>query len=318
MNCLYCNKPIKETSLEENKHQWHSSCAKKFFSCHEFPKIDISKSSLIKLAKSNLEAGISLPGVQKKLSLHLEGKTSSRLTIIGYPSNYILKPQSEEYPFLPELEYLAMKMGEASSLRLVPYALIKIEDEFAYISKRIDRVGENKLAMEDFAQLDGRLSSDKYKGSYERVSKIIDRYSSRVGYDLSELYLRLVFSFIIGNSDMHLKNFSLIEEEFGSNLYSLSMAYDLLPTNLVLPSDKEEFALTMNGKKANFTREDFLKFASNIGLSELVANRIISSLINKEGAYLSLIKDSYLSDEYKISLSNLVKERIDRLKGNPR
>ena len=122
------------------------------------------------------------------------------------------------------------------------------------------------LAMEDFCQLDLRLTQDKYKGSYERCAKIIERYSSRKGLDITELYLRIVFSFLVGNSDMHLKNFSLIETEEGSGKYVLSPAYDLLPVNVIMPEDKEQFALAMNGKKTHIRRKDFLVFAEKCGM----------------------------------------------------
>ena len=106
-----------------------------------------------------------------------------------------------------------------------------------------------KLAMEDFCQLDLRLTQDKYRGSYERCAKIILGYSSRKGFDMTELFMRLVFSFLVGNSDIHLKNFSLIKTDEGSGKYVLSPAYDLLCVNVIMPEDNEQFALTMNGKK---------------------------------------------------------------------
>ena len=125
--------------------------------------------------------------------------------------------------------------------------------------------GREKRAMEDFCQLDEMLTQDKYKGSYERCAKLIKKYSSIPALDMAELFLRLVFSFAVGNSDMHLKNFSLIETAPESGVYVLSPAYDLLSVNLVMPEDKEQFALPMNGKKTNLRRKDFLIFADTAG-----------------------------------------------------
>lgn len=153
-------------------------------------------------------------------------------------------------------------MADAAGISVVPHALINGGDSLAYITKRIDRAfekdGVKMLAMEDFCQLDLRLTQDKYKGSYERCAKIIDKYSSRRGLDMTELYMRLVFSYLVGNSDMHLKNFSLIETKEGSKKYILSPAYDLLPVNVIMPEDEEEFALAMNGKKMNLRKKIFL------------------------------------------------------------
>lgn len=131
------------------------------------------------------------------------------------------------------------------------------------------------LAMEDFCQLDLRLTQDKYKGSYERCAKVIERYSSRVGFDMTELFMRLVFSFVTGNSDMHLKNFSLIETAEKSGEYVLSPAYDLLPVNVILPADIEQTALTLNGKKRNIRRKDFYSFAYKCGIPKNSAENMI-------------------------------------------
>ena len=146
------------------------------------------------------------------------------------------------------------------------------------------------------------------------MRKIVKQYSYQTGLDLSELFLRVVFSYIIGNSDMHLKNFSLIEDAPGSRRFSLSAAYDMLPVNIVLPEDIEELALTLNGKKRNIRRRDFLEFAQNCGLSSSAAEKMINKLRRLENGFLTGCKDSYLSDELKSKTSELIVERIYRLK----
>lgn len=156
---------------------------------------------------------------------------------------------------MPEFEDLAMRMAEIAGIQTVPHALMKMNGKYVYITKRIDReiIGKSVslYAMEDFCQLSNRLTIDKYKGSYENCGKIIKKYSTRLGVDISELFIRVVFSFIIGNSDMHLKNFSLKEIEPGSREFCLSKAYDMLPVNIIMPEDNEQLALTLNGKKRN-------------------------------------------------------------------
>jgi len=170
------------------------------------------------------------------------------------------------------------------------------------------------LAMEDFCQLDGRLTEDKYRGSYERCGKIISKYSARPGLDLSELYIRVIFSFAIGNSDMHLKNFSLIETSPGSCEYVLSAAYDMLSTNVVLPADPEQFALTMHGKKQNIRRNDFLRFGEAIGLPKKSAEKIIEKFVAHKEGYIEMCKNSYLTDDMKECMEQLIHERIGILK----
>ena len=312
MNCLYCNKPITDSATEHEKAQcWHTKCVKKFFGTTKFPLIDISNENLIEIANESTNKGITVPGVQKKLSLRFEGGNKPRLTLSNYPTGYILKPQTEDYEAMPEAEYLVMNMAKVTGIRTVPFALVKLDGGYAYITKRIDRSDGNMLAMEDFCQLEERLTQDKYKGSYERCAKLIGKYSERRGFDLSEMFLRLVFSFVTGNSDMHLKNFSLIEDSAGSQRYVLSEAYDLLPVNAILPEDIEQFALTMNGKKRNIRRKDFFAFADNADIPAAAAEKIISDVVSFEDAYVSMCRDSYLPDKLKATLTDLIIDRIN-------
>ena len=308
--CLCCGKQLRT----ETANQWHSSCIKSFFGTNKLPDIDVSKEVLHQLVIDSTSKGYTVPGVQKKLSLHLtdEGETP-RLTLVNYPTGFILKPQTEQYPSLPEMEYLVMQMAEATGIKTVPYALIRMpsqENSYAYITKRIDRIDGKMLAMEDFCQLEERLTEDKYRGSYERCGKVVIKYSSTSGFDITELFLRIVFSFAVGNSDMHLKNFSLIETEEGSGNYVLSAAYDMLSTNVVIPSDKEQFALTLDGKKQNIRKKDFLTFADNVGLSKKSAEKMIDKIVNLKDKYIHMCQESYLPEQMKFELEHLIEDRI--------
>ena len=318
MNCLCCGKPIIETASEQEKaSQWHSRCVKRFFGTKTLPDIEVSEVVLEQLAIEGTNKGLTVPGVQKKMSLHLDNSGATpRLSLVNYPTGYILKPQTKEYPCLPEAEYLVMQMAEKAKIRTVPHALIRIkaqDNALAYITKRIDRRDGKMLAMEDFCQLDGRLTEDKYKGSYERCAKIIRKYSSRGGLDITELFIRVVFSFIVGNSDMHLKNFSLIETDENSGSYILSDAYDMLPVNTVNPADTEQTALTMNGKKRNLHRNDFLKFADACQIDRAVAGKIIDRLKGYESEFIRETEQSYLNDELIESMIMMIKERINSI-----
>ncbi|RGF01647.1 HipA domain-containing protein [Ruminococcus sp. AM22-14LB] len=150
--------------------------------------------------------------------------------------------------------------------------------------------------------------------SYEQCGRIIKRYSSRPGLDLSELFTRILFSFIIGNSNMHLKNFSLIESAAGSREYSLSAAYDMLPVNIVLPEDKEEMALTLNGKKRRLKKRDFMSFASKCGIAENAAEKMLSKMCSLEDKLLCACEDSYLPEKYIEQTKQLITTRIAVLK----
>lgn len=315
MNCLCCGKPLRTA----DKSGWHKTCIKNFFGTSKLPEIEIDDKTLNFLATETTNKGFTVPGVQKKLSLHLVSDSNKpRLTLVNFPTGYILKPQVTEFEALPESEHLIMTMADMSGISTVPHALMKGSNGLAYITKRIDRViadGKTEmLAMEDFCQLDLRLTEDKYRGSYERCAKIIKQYSSRAGVDIAEFYIRLVFCFIVGNSDMHLKNFSLIETAEGSGEYVLSPAYDLLPVNANMPADKEQFALAMNGKKTNIRKGDFLKFADICGMSRLAAEKIIENLVKHTPERIAMCDNSSLPDELKDRLKKIMIERTEALK----
>ncbi len=313
MKCLCCGKPLDDT---DNRTGWHNNCIKKFFGTSSMPDIDISEEILNRLAIDSTNKGFTVPGVQKKLSLHLTVGAPPRLTLVNYPTGYILKPQTEEYSALPEMEYLIMQMASVTKIKTVPFALVKMPSQnnsFAYITKRIDRVKRKLIAMEDFCQLDGRLTEDKYRGSYERCGKIIDKYSAVPGADMTEMFLRVVFSFAVGNSDMHLKNFSLIETNAGGEIYSLSAAYDMLSTNVVIPADKEQLALTVNGKKQNIRRKDFLILAETANISKVSAERMIERVVKLKETYIEMCRESYLPEDMKLALEELIGNRISVL-----
>ena len=320
MKCLCCGREFTpKASIEEVENGWHKKCVKTFFGGSKLPLFDISEEMLKRLAEESTNKGFTVPGVQKKLSLHLTEGAVPRLTLVNYPTGYILKPQTEEYETLPEAEYLVMQMAKQVGIKTVPFALIKMNNkgELAYITKRIDRANVDgkmqMLAMEDFCQLEERLTEDKYKGSYERCAKVIKKYSSMAKFDLTELYLRLVFSFVIGNSDMHLKNFSMIEKAEGSSEYVLSAAYDLLPVSAIMPEDEEEFALTMCKKKQKIRRKDFLSFAEEIGIEKITAEKLLLKVIKEKDNLISMVDESYLSKAMKEKLEKIILDRIDIL-----
>jgi serine/threonine-protein kinase HipA len=282
--------------------------------------LDVSDQELESLALETVNNKRTIPGVQKKISLHLSRQTPHRLTVVDYPTGYILKPQTKEFEQLPEAEDACMKMAEIIGIRTVPHGLIQMKNgTYAYITKRIDRhMGYQKgkeadvelYAMEDFCQLSCRLTQDKYRSSYEQCAKILWRYSKQPGIDVTELFLRLVFSFVTGNSDMHLKNFSLIEDAPGTRQFSLSPAYDLLPVNVIMPEDTEQMALTLDGKKKGIHKKEFMHFAENSRIATKSAERMIQKVIGAKEQYLRACEESYMSETQKKQMKILIQERI--------
>ena len=307
-NCLYCYK-----ELGEGQKDFHPQCAKKFFGLREAPLLDYRHDELDSLAEQVIRAQTSLTGVQPKLSLNLSRHEGcSRLTIVGLWGDYILKPQTEDYPQLPENEDLTMHLAEAAKIFVVPHSLIRLADgQLGYITRRIDRTrnGE-KIDMEDMCQLTLHPTEYKYKGSHEQIAKIIKQYCDMPKLDLTNYMQLLLFCFVTGNNDMHLKNFSLYRP--GKN-YQLTPAYDLLNVAIVNPNDQEELALPLSGRKFRLKLDDFLRAGTTMGLENNVVVRLVENMHKALPKWRSLISNSFLSDEMKERYEQLIISRMNRL-----
>jgi serine/threonine-protein kinase HipA len=290
---------------------------KKLFHSTRVPVLNYSQDELNELARSIIMERISVPGVQPKLSLHLEkGSTDnhSRLTLVGLEGDYILKPQTPQWPHLPEAEHFAMLFARQCKISTAEFGLISLKSgEMAYITRRMDRSPKGPLHMEDLCQLTNKLTSQKYNGSMEQIGKMLRQYSGTPGLDAVRLLELTLFCYLTGNSDMHLKNFSLIRLENG--VYELTPAYDLVPVKLILPADKEELALTMCGKKANFKRADFARFAETLGLTPVQFERTAENLLHfSEKKLTDTLNRSFLPDDMKTDFRTLFTERISRVR----
>lgn len=306
--CLFCYK-----ELDEGQQDFHQGCARKFFGTADAPLLEYRREDLDALAAQVIQAQTSLTGVQPKLSLNLhKHEGCNRLTIVGLWGDFIFKPQTDAFPELPENEDLTMHMAEAARIKVVPHSLIRLADgSLGYITRRIDRTknGE-KIDMEDLCQLTLHPTEYKYKSSCEQIAKTIAAYSSMPKLDLVNFMQVLLFSFITGNNDMHLKNFSLYRPK---RLYQLTPAYDLLNVAIVNPKDKEELALTLNGKKSRLKLTDFLKASATMGIEENVTMQLIASMKNALPAWTELIRNSFLSEDMKAAYLELIDKRIKAL-----
>jgi serine/threonine-protein kinase HipA len=309
--CLHCYETLKEPDTEV-----HQACNKRFYGQLKTPTLHYKLDDLQELATKVVQSQMTVTGVQAKVSLSLYKKEdknlTKKLTIVGLYGDYILKPPSEFYPQLPELESATMHMAKVCGLQVVPNSLVRLQDNtLCYITKRVDRTRKGKLHMEDMCQLSERLTEDKYKGSHEQVAKLLLKYSSTPLLDVSSFYELVLFSFFTGNADMHLKNFSLLERE-GQGL-SLSPAYDLVPTELVNEADTEELALNLNGKKRKLNYQDFLSAYENSGLSKKVLDNTLELFTYCKPEMLTVLGKSFVNDEFKQKYANLVDRKYKQL-----
>lgn len=310
--CLFCYQ-----ELEEGQKDFHPSCAKKFFGKVEVPILPYSRSNINDLAREAVLSRTTVTGVQSKLSMDVNkgGKDEpDRLTIVGLWGRYILKPKSEDFPWLPEVEDLTMHLASIAKIKVVPHTLIRFSDgELTYLTKRIDRDNHGtKLLMEDMCQISERLTADKYKSSYENIAKMIRKFSSAPMLDLVNFWEVVMFSWITGNSDMHLKNFSLISKEAGN--YVLSQAYDLINVHLVFPEDTEELALTLDGRKKKIGRNNFVRAMESTGLESKVIENIINKFMNAAPKWYDFIDISFLSQELKEKYKAEIAGNLAKLK----
>lgn len=307
--CLYCYKEISE---ESNSSDFHHKCSKIFFGSKEAPIIEHSLDNMQELAKEIVTRSIAVTGVQAKLSMSISSENKeSRLTIVGaLGGRYIFKPPNKDFREMPANEHITMRLAEVYGIKTVPSSLIKLKSgELSYITKRIDRTDSSKkIHMLDMFQI--LEAFDKYKGSMEKIGKAISKHSSYTGLDHLRLFEITLFSFLTGNNDMHMKNFSMINH---NSSWQLSPAYDLLNVAIVNPDDKEELALTLEGKKKNLKKEHFIKFGENLGLSEKQIKSIFNRFIKNKDKAIEMINNSFLSDVLQKEYISLLEERYLRI-----
>lgn len=307
--CLYCYELI------EGESDFHEKCSMQFFGTSAPPEIPYSLDQMDALAKQVVERSVAVPGVQAKLSMSLVKKTTeksgARLTVMdALGGQYILKPPSNKFPQMPENEHVTMRIAESFGIPVVPTSLIRLQSgELSYITKRVDRTSDGlKVHMIDMFQITEAF--DKYRSSMEKVGKTISGYSVNTLLDKTYFFDLTIFSYLTGNNDMHLKNFSMIE---GPSGWVLSPAYDLLNVAIILPEDKEELALTLAGKKRKLTREHFEDFGNTLGLSTKQVKGTFARMLKNKSKAIEWTNKSFLSPDMKTMYIEVLEKRYGLL-----
>lgn len=307
--CLYCYQELDSASTGD----YHPKCIKAFYGTTFAPALPYRLEDMEKLAKEAVELSVTVPGVQPKLSLGwikntLKDGQNGRLTIMdALEGLYILKPQNLQYAQMPENEHLSMKLAELLKIDVVPSNMIRLASgELCYITKRIDRKKDSsKIHMIDFLQI--LELEDKYLGSMENLGKTIGELSVNTLMDKLRFFELTLFNFIIGNNDMHLKNFSMWLSDMG---WILSPAYDLLNVKIILPKDYDDTALILGGKRKNFNKGYFDRFGTLLNLNE----KQITSVYKKLNAWLpkaiKLVNASFLNKQNKLHYKELITQRV--------
>lgn len=261
---------------------------------------------------------MSIQGVQPKVSAVLKLKDSS-FALVDRGGRFILKPNPLAYEEVPANEALTMSMAAAVGIEVPVHGLLRAQDDsWVYFVKRYDREGRSgKVHVEDFAQLSSLTRETKYDSSLERVVQLVDEFCTFPAIEKLKLAKRLLFCFLTGNEDMHLKNFSVWVRD---GVVSLTPAYDLLNSTLVLENAKEESALPLHGKKKKLTKKLWLDYFCQelLKLSEVQVAKIVQDLREAMPAFDRLIERSLLSEERQLGYRKIVFERAKRLGVLPR
>ncbi|MEK6563733.1 MAG: HipA domain-containing protein [Candidatus Omnitrophota bacterium] len=276
---------------------------KEMFGASELPIIEFSLREVFQKAQQ-LTGKLSISGTQPKLSVKLD-KRSNSLIVVAEGGEHILKPQNPAFQDIPQNEQCCMDIAAEFKIDVPPHCILPLKDKsLAYIVKRFDRASGVKIHQEDFSQI---LETDKYKGSIEQIGKKLSEKSTAPGYDTQLLFERVVFNFIIGNGDAHLKNYSIAYKDKDS--IRLTPAYDIVCSKLVIPAE-EDSALSINGKKNELKRDDFDKLADYLKVPiKIRYEKFQKSLTVME----STIKASEITKEDQEQFIKIIGERLARL-----
>lgn len=261
---------------------------------------------------ANRAKRLSIQGVQPKLSAVIS-VVNQQFEIVDQFGNYIIKPQNDIFPELPQNEDVTMKMAKVYGLDVPLHGLIYSKDgSLSYFIKRFDRYGRGKKhATEDFAQLTGNSRDTKYNYTMEKLVKVIEEYCTFPAIEKADFFKRILFCFITGNEDMHLKNFSVITK---SGKTTLTPLYDFINSSISINDPQEELALSLKGKKSNFKATELLDYYAKERLE--LTNKTIDSILfdmNKSvSKWTELIEISFLSDKMKEKYLKLINDRLTR------
>lgn len=260
---------------------------------------------------AQLASKLSIQGVQPKLSVTLNVK-KEEFEVVEKGGTFIVKPPHQLYDEVPQNEDLTMRLAEIVGIEVPLHGMFyNIDGSLSYFIKRFDRSRNQKIGVEDFSQLLEYSRDTKYDSSMEKVVSVIEKHCTFPVLEKVKLFRIVIFNFLIGNEDMHLKNFTLIRH----NKIELSPAYDLLNTTILIKAE-EEIALPIKGKKRKLTRDDFIEYfgKERLGLSESIIKDELLKFEKSLERWDDIINNSFLSQNMRIPYKALIEDRWSRLK----
>lgn len=271
---------------------------------------------------------MSISGYQPKMSATV---IDNELALVKENGTYIIKPSPAQFPSLAENEHAIMTIASMCKFSVPPFGLIQLKNgELAFIIQRYDREGGSKLHQE---QLDSAMGvNDKFGNvnglqtiSYSRAGTFIAQNLKAV-QQYAEFYRRVIFSYVVGNNDHHLRNFSLLYLNKGS-FPTLSPVYDVVSVEpygeyfrgsyMALPlltSEENEGALDIetgfDRKYGQYDRQDFIKLGEEIGLRRQAAIKLLDDLLKLIEKAISIVSNSFINESHKEGIEQLIRHRI--------
>lgn len=260
---------------------------------------------------------MSVQGVQPKLSAILN-TAGGRMELVDSGGRYILKPQHDYFPEMPQNEDLTMKLAGIFGLNIPIHGMIWSKDNsLTYFIRRFDRKGQSeRIPVEDFAQLAGMTRDSKYNYSLEKVVSLVNNYCTFPAIEKLVLFKLIIFSYLTGNDDMHLKNFSVITE---NGITRLSPCYDLINTTIEYTRPEEEVALPLMGRKKKLTRQILVDYfgMERCELPAKSIEKVLATVASAIPSWKNMIAISFLSQGMKDKYLELLQVRLDVLNINP-
>lgn len=300
-NCLCCQKPLSTDG------RYHPRCLSRLFDTARLPIIPFGvKDMSNEIVK--IDGHMSISGVQMKVSVGFNKKKGT-IETLAKGGTHILKPEPERFIDIPQNENLCMNMAGEMGMPVPPHGLFYMADgKPCYMVRRFDRtVDGDKLQTETMYQILG--SKNKYSGSLESVGKALSAYTTRVGIERIDFFERVIFCFLIGNGDMHLKNWAVLIQD---KKISLSPCYDLVCSKIYIP-DEDESALTINGRQNKLGRKDFKALAGHLKIDPNAMDNVFEKFAAAEEKLIGMCMSSELDLRLKQKIAGLISSRYRRI-----
>lgn len=301
--CLCCQR----TTAGE---KYHAACLKTLFGAPQAPRVAFSISDMTVALRESSERISPISGVQIKIFVR-HNPQAGTLDMAPSGGTHILKPDPAPYPQLAINENLCLSMAAELDMEVPPHGLFPMPDgPLCYVVRRFDRDDKgHKIHTEDLAQILGVSTESKYLSSLEAIGKVIWKHATVPGLEALRFWERVVFCYVIGNGDMHLKNWSLLRPEDGQ--VRLAPCYDFISSEVYFRD--EESALTLNGKKNQIQRRDFDALAASLRIDPKASSKAIQNFLNKRQAFVDMAQNSLLTIPQKEKLTETMNVRLDVL-----